>query len=194
MFPTLRQIERGLDGAPWPVTADADAAVMVCLREEAGEVQVLLVRRAVRAGDPWSGHVGLPGGRPSPDDADPLDTARRETIEEVGFDPLTAGRLLGALPILHTRTLHIRVAAYVAHVPEAVEPALSDELTSAWWTSLQRLRPEMVRVPELPDPVEALLDDLGVPEPHVVWGITFRLLGLLRDAGGPAGVVETPEP
>jgi 8-oxo-dGTP pyrophosphatase MutT (NUDIX family) len=194
MFPTLRQIERGLDGAAWPVTADADAAVMVCLREEDGEVQVLLVRRAVRAGDPWSGHVGLPGGRPSPADADPLDTARRETIEEVGFDPLTAGRLLGALPVLHTRTLRIRVAAYVAHVPEAVEPVLSDELAAAWWTSLQRLRPDMVRVPELPDPVEALLDDGGVPEPHVVWGITFRLLGLLRDTGGPAGVVETPEP
>ena len=195
MFPSLAQIERGLDGAPQPLTADADAAVMVCLREEDGEVQVLLARRAVREGDPWSGHVGLPGGRPSPVDRDPLDTARRETIEEVGFDPLVAGRLLGALPILHTRMLRIRVAAYVAHVPEAVETVLSDELASAWWTSLQRLRPDRARVPELPDPVDALLDDAGVPEPHVVWGITYRLLGLLRDAGGPpAPTVETPEP
>jgi 8-oxo-dGTP pyrophosphatase MutT (NUDIX family) len=195
MFPSLRQIERGLDGAPQPLTADADAAVMVCLREDDGEVQVLLVRRAVRDGDPWSGHVGLPGGRPSPVDRDPLDTARRETIEEVGFDPLVAGRLLGALPILNTRMLRIRVAAYVAHVPEAVETLLSDELTAAWWTSLQRLRPDTVLVPELPDPVEALLDDAGVPEPHVVWGITYRLLGLLRDAGGPpAPTVQTPEP
>ena len=158
---------------------------MLCLREEAGETHVLLVRRAVRVGDPWSGHVGLPGGRPSPVDRDLLDTARRETLEEVGFDPLVEGTLLGALPVLHTRTAHVRVAAFAAHVPRAVEPVVSDELAHAWWTSLPRLRPERTLVPELPDEVDALFDDTGAP-PHVVWGITYRLLGLLRAAGTSA--------
>jgi 8-oxo-dGTP pyrophosphatase MutT (NUDIX family) len=182
VFPSLDDIARGL-AADQPAPEPAEAAVMLCVREEDGEVHVLLVRRAERAGDPWSGHVGLPGGRPSPADRDLLDTARRETVEEVGFDPLERGRLLGALPVLHTRTLRVRVASFVAHVPDPVEAVLSDELTGAWWTSLPRLRPERTIVPELPDPVDALLDDAGAPSPHVVWGITYRILGLLRDAG-----------
>jgi 8-oxo-dGTP pyrophosphatase MutT (NUDIX family) len=182
VFPSLDDIARGLEAAR-PAPEPAEAAVMVCLREEDGEVHVLLVRRAIRAGDPWSGHVGLPGGRPSPVDRDRLDTARRETLEEVGFDPLERGTLLGPLPVLHTHTLRVRVAAFVSHVPDPVEPVLSDELSGAWWTSLPRLRPERTSVPELPDPVEALLDDAGGPSPHVVWGITYRILGLLREAG-----------
>jgi 8-oxo-dGTP pyrophosphatase MutT (NUDIX family) len=182
VFPSLDAIARGL-AASVPPAEPAEAAVMLCLREEEGDVQVLLIRRAEREGDPWSGHIGLPGGRPSHVDRDLLDTARRETLEEVGFDPLQRGSLLGALPVLHTRTMRVRVAAFAAHVPEAVEPVISDELTGAWWTSLPRLRPERARVPELPDPVEALLDDAGGPAPHVVWGITYRILGMLREAG-----------
>ncbi|HEU4700285.1 MAG TPA: NUDIX domain-containing protein, partial [Gemmatimonadales bacterium] len=45
---------------------------------------MLLIRRAERAGDPWSGHMALPGGRHSRGDADLAATAMRETAEEVG--------------------------------------------------------------------------------------------------------------
>ncbi|MDH4045507.1 MAG: NUDIX domain-containing protein, partial [Gemmatimonadota bacterium] len=58
------------------------AAVAVMLAQESESV--LLIRRAERVDDPWSGHIGLPGGRTSPSDADLLVTAMRETTEEVG--------------------------------------------------------------------------------------------------------------
>ena len=43
-----------------------------------GGVEVLLTRRVSRDGDPWSGHVALPGGVEAPGDVDLVDTARRE--------------------------------------------------------------------------------------------------------------------
>ncbi|MFM7553465.1 MAG: NUDIX domain-containing protein, partial [Actinomycetota bacterium] len=63
-----------LDGDPPPATA----SVMLCLRDGARGTEILLCRRATRAGDPWSGHVGLPGGRVEPDDPGPLAAAARE--------------------------------------------------------------------------------------------------------------------
>ena len=58
------------------------AAVAIVLAPDPDAV--LLIRRAERAGDPWSGHMALPGGRYEPKDPDLLGTALRETVEEVG--------------------------------------------------------------------------------------------------------------
>src|SRR5450432_2248558 len=49
-----------------------------------GPDRLLLSRRAERAGDPWSGHLALPGGRYDAGDVDLLATAIRETEEETG--------------------------------------------------------------------------------------------------------------
>ncbi|HET9512400.1 MAG TPA: NUDIX domain-containing protein, partial [Gemmatimonadales bacterium] len=59
------------------------AVSLICVRDPDA---LLLIRRADRDGDPWSGQLGLPGGRKSPADADLLSTAIRETFEEVGID------------------------------------------------------------------------------------------------------------
>ena len=49
------------------------------------EDEILLIKRAVRQGDPWSGHIGFPGGREEECDMrSPLETAMRETYEEIG--------------------------------------------------------------------------------------------------------------
>jgi 8-oxo-dGTP pyrophosphatase MutT (NUDIX family) len=57
------------------------AAVAIVLRGD----DVLLVRRASRSGDPWSGHWAFPGGFGHPEDVDPAATARRESAEELGL-------------------------------------------------------------------------------------------------------------
>ncbi|MDD9892235.1 MAG: NUDIX domain-containing protein, partial [Gammaproteobacteria bacterium] len=61
------------------------SAVCVLLREHEAQNEVLLMRRAIREGDPWSGHVSFPGGRMDPEDASALATAKRELREEVGY-------------------------------------------------------------------------------------------------------------
>ena len=46
----------------------AHAAVALILRETSGEAEVLVIWRAEQPGDPWSGHLGFPGGRVEPGD------------------------------------------------------------------------------------------------------------------------------
>src|SRR5690625_6874508 len=58
------------------------AAVAMALREQAGSLSVLMIERASRVGDPWSGHMAFPGGMMERTDRDSLTTARRETAEE----------------------------------------------------------------------------------------------------------------
>ena len=164
---------------------DATASVMLCLRDGERGTELLLCRRATRAGDPWSGHVGLPGGGVDEGDADALATAARETLEEVGFDPLAAGQVLGMLEPLRPRTFPIVIAAYVTRIDEPVEIVLSDEIAHAWWTPFADLEHVAADVPESPTRVSAY----RLPHPEaqdvVLWGITYRLLDRLFRATGP---------
>ncbi|CAG8458363.1 12791_t:CDS:2 [Ambispora leptoticha] len=51
-----------------------------------GIPEILYIKRALREGDRWSGQMAFPGGKQDPGDVDDLDTAERETFEEVGLD------------------------------------------------------------------------------------------------------------
>ena len=150
-FPSLSALAAALASRPHPQPAGVslEAAVMVNLLGN----ELLLVRRQVLAGDKWSGHMGLPGGRHEPEDATLLDTARRETREEVGFDPRDHGTVLGPLGTY--------VAAHWVDL---------DTLVAAHGTAAVR---------ELGDPVPAYVPDVE-GEQLVVWGITYGILERLR--------------
>ena len=72
------------------------AAVAAVLRPGLDDTEVLLIRRAERPGDPWSGQMAFPGGHLEDDDPHLAHTAMRETAEEVGLD-LADDALIGAL-------------------------------------------------------------------------------------------------
>ena len=176
------------------------AAVALLLHQSAEqEPRLLLIERARREGDPWSGDLAFPGGRMEPGDADERAAAERETAEEVGLD-LAAARFLGRLDDMSASLLPITVAAFVYAVESAALPALSlsDEVTEAFWIPLphlfdrRRLREHRLRRGAAEHRFPAL--DLLGPGRPLLWGLSYRFtraLGALvgedlpGDAGGP---------
>jgi 8-oxo-dGTP pyrophosphatase MutT (NUDIX family) len=74
------------NGVRWPFT-ERRASVLVCLFEgAAGELRVILTRRAGRLSS-HSGEVALPGGKRDEEDEDDIATALREAKEEIGLEP-----------------------------------------------------------------------------------------------------------
>ena len=181
-FPSLSALAAARASRPHPQPAGVslEAAGMVNLLGN----ELLLVRRQVLAGDKWSGHMGLPGGRHEPEDATLLDTARRETREEVGFDPGDHGTVLGPLGTYvaaHRASGDTHIAVYVTELHSRPELVLSEEVAAAYWVDLDTLVAAhgTAAVRELGDPVPAYVPDVE-GEQLVVWGITYGILERLR--------------
>jgi 8-oxo-dGTP pyrophosphatase MutT (NUDIX family) len=161
------------------------AAVALVLRAGASGVELLLIKRAERDDDPWSGHVALPGGRESSEDRSLQDTAIRETREETGIDLVQTGEMLGALDDLAPRSSPraIVVRPFVAILRRDAPLVLSDEVAAAFWVPLASLLASdavtvsMVRVGGVERQVSSFLHG-----DYVVWGMTERILRQLLSA------------
>jgi 8-oxo-dGTP pyrophosphatase MutT (NUDIX family) len=166
---------------PTPAGEDrAHAAVSLILRS-GPELEILLIRRAEAEGDPWSGHMALPGGRRDPEDESLLHTAVRETLEETGVRLSETAAPLGRLDPLvpATRRLPpISIFPFVFGVPDGTGArAASPEVDEVLWTPLSYLRS-----PQASGTVDIPLGDgtrtfpcLRVEE-RVIWGLTYRIL------------------
>lgn len=156
------------------------AAVAAILRRGALDTELLLIRRAERDGDPWSGHIALPGGHQAPEDADLVATARRETYEEVGLE-LAPDELLGALDersaSAHGHFTGLVIAPYVFGLTRGAELRPNHEVADLIWAPLSRMaRGESDVVKELErDGQRMSFPGYRVGE-HVVWGLTHRVL------------------
>jgi 8-oxo-dGTP pyrophosphatase MutT (NUDIX family) len=159
--------------------AEADAAVAIVHAVSPAD-SVLLMRRAERESDPWSGHWSFPGGRREPEDADALETALRELQEECGIR-LGRERLEKALtPMLARRRTgpFLLVAPFVFRV-DCEFPATPDEheAVEARWVPLSVFRdPARHRVQCAPGmPAELAYPCVPLPGPPL-WGFTYRLM------------------
>jgi 8-oxo-dGTP pyrophosphatase MutT (NUDIX family) len=83
-------------------TNPVPASVLVPLVQREGGLTVLLTQRTAHLND-HAGQVAFPGGRAEHDDADAVDTALRETEEEIGLHRRHI-EILGTLPLYHTGT------------------------------------------------------------------------------------------
>ena len=70
-------------------------AVLLPLFEKSGEYHLVFTKRTETV-NYHKGQISFPGGRPHPDDRSLLDTALRETWEEIGLPPKDA-EVLGEL-------------------------------------------------------------------------------------------------
>lgn len=162
------------------------AAVLVLLRPAGDGLEVLLGRRVQRTEDPWSGHISFPGGHRHAEDRSLLETALRETHEEVNLDLRESAEILGHLPPRSpANEPTMLVVPFVAYATVPLEPRPGPEMAEAFWAPLDRL-------PEARDRarVRTRIGELTVPaflwEGRVIWGLTYRILEeLLRLIGSP---------
>lgn len=156
------------------------AAVAVVLAPDPDAL--LLIRRAERVGDPWSGHMALPGGRMEPEESDLFATAVRETAEEVGL-ALGPGDLIGTLDDVVPRTPvlpPIAVRPYVFSLERRPALSLNPEVAAAHWVPLDTLlHPQTydsvrleIRGEQREFPAYRLAE-------AVVWGMTERIVSSL---------------
>ncbi|MFQ6012705.1 MAG: NUDIX hydrolase [Thermoplasmata archaeon] len=158
------------------------AAVALLLRWRQG-LEGLLIHRVEREDDPWSGQIALPGGMWDATDRSPVETARRETLEEVAVDLEGSFLLLGRLPrVRPINVSQLTVFPYVFSLREAVSPREGAEVQEAFWASLPDLRSSRTT-----RTVHAAGRELRVPaylaDGRVIWGLTYRILTTLFDLG-----------
>jgi 8-oxo-dGTP pyrophosphatase MutT (NUDIX family) len=159
------------------------AAVALCVVPDPDAI--LVIQRAAHPDDPWSGHMGLPGGRAEAVDEDLVATAIRETHEELGVT-LDRSMLVGALDDVYPRsvvTSPFLVRPYLFSVPSRQTLHLSDEVAWAEWLPITRLLE--------PDTYQSVTLTMGElsrtvqgyvlsPE-QLIWGMTERVLTPLLD-------------
>lgn len=144
------------------------------------EPRIVVIRRATRHGDPWSGHAALPGGRCDDSDIDAAATARRETKEEVG---LSVDEPIGRLDDIGGRLHKGVVTPVVFQVPGAVPLNPNpEEVAAAHWVPLSLFEDPLRRTRHPhrklgPWPAwDYLTGDEPPLDSLIIWGLTHRIL------------------
>jgi 8-oxo-dGTP pyrophosphatase MutT (NUDIX family) len=163
-----------------------EAAVALVLAGIGNDLSICAIRRAEHPLDPWSGHMALPGGRSSPEDAGPRAAAERETLEEVGLSLAEAhwiGPLSDVLVRLGGGDDRMVLSAFVYYLGEERAPfSPSEEVAEAFWVPLSHLWD-----PRNTSHMEWERNGARLHYPairfgdYTIWGITFRVLTLFSD-------------
>ena len=143
--------------------------------------EVLLMKRAYREGDKWSGQISMPGGREEDFDSSLLDTARRECFEELGIDLNKHAEHLGRLDDVQAmakfKVLPLSISPFVFEVREKPAARLSDEATAWFWFPLMgaldgSFDGEFI----YPGADSAWKLPCWNYEEFVIWGLTYKML------------------
>ena len=156
------------------LVAGRHAAVAIIFDDQK---RVLMMQRAKHKDDPWSGHMGFPGGGYEEEDTSIRKTAERECLEEMGFDLVDNAIFLGGLRRLsHPK---ITVDAFVYHLRAPVQLAPNEEVADIFWISLHDLNDEQFKgtidhtFQNTPRKFPAITLP-GVPVP--IWGISLGFI------------------
>jgi 8-oxo-dGTP pyrophosphatase MutT (NUDIX family) len=154
------------------------ASVAVIFLGEGSDEKILLITRAEREGDPWSGDVAFPGGMVDADDQSFEETAKRETLEEVGIDLVKERAMfLGYMRRFNARTRELTVVPSVFSLIARSEVTLSKEAALYEWVPVQSLASSDARSTYL-----LRTGTVEIPFPALVyrrltiWGLTERII------------------
>lgn len=164
---------------PLPTTG-LEAAVLIPIAFETGQPQpyFLLTKRTDRV-EKHKGQVAFPGGVRDPEDESLIDTALRETFEEVGIyrDQI---EVVGTLPPLWTRTGFL-VTPVIGIIKDDVKnltfKTSVEEIDELFWVDYATLSDPKVYTSE-----PFVIGDRTYPihsfavSPHRIWGVTGSIV------------------
>lgn len=172
-------------------TSQTPSAVLLPIYNKQGEYHILFTKRTEKVKD-HKGEISFPGGACEEQDETPLNTALRESTEEIGL-AAEAVEPLGELDDYFTRGSGYMISPFVGVIP---------------WPYQFKVDPiEVAEIIEVP--ISALLDKdclrqetevvdgQVVPayfyhyREHIIWGATARILNQFLDIW--AEVMERPE-
>ena len=170
-------------GQPLPDNTAIWATVGILLLEHDPDLETLLIQRTERHDDPWSGQIGLPGGRVKNSES-VRSALHREVEEEVGVDLTKYGEELGSLSIgAPMRRLELKVQPWVYGLKRQPSVTIGPEVDSAFWVSLPGL-PEKQAKREVVIRGESRTVDCFLVDSRIVWGYTYRVLTELLSLPG----------
>lgn len=126
------------------------SAVAILLYQGEKGLELLMIKRADKEGDPWSGHMAFPGGRYEVNlDTDMASTAKRETLEEIGvnIDALATpiGQLSDVLTPSHAQRTKMSVSVFVYEVAGKPSYRMNHEVADVLWVPLSLFLDETKR-------------------------------------------------
>lgn len=160
-----------------------ESGVALILVEQQNSIQCILMKRSVHPGSPHSGQIALPGGKKEDYDLDLEETARRETMEEIGIQ-LDLDSLLGTLTPIYIPVSKFKVQPYIYYYSGKLDFQLDPlEVDDVFLFDIEMLKNEDVIQRK-----EILLSQgyrqKGVPyfdiSDETVWGATAMILSEFR--------------
>ncbi len=200
MYPSFQEVIDRLSvvASPAEPLPSKRAAVAISLRLGVSGPEMLMIQRAVREGDPWSGHMGFPGGRKDASDATDVACAKRETLEEIGFDLDTYGELICQLSDVNTGWRADRpemlVAPFIFRVDSTPDFELNHEVDDTLWVPLSFLLDDANRSRHQWDwRGEVLESDAFTYDNRLIWGLSLMMIDELLEIidGRAAGLEST---
>ena len=183
MYPSFQEVIDSLSVVASPVdpVPSKRAAVAITVRSGVSGPEILMIQRAVRQGDPWSGHMGFPGGRKEESDASDMACAKRETREEIGFDLDIHGELVCQLSDVNTGWRADRpemlVAPFVFKVGSTPVFELNHEVDDTLWVPLSFLLNDANRSRHQWDwRGEVLESDAFTFDDRLIWGLSLMMI------------------
>jgi 8-oxo-dGTP pyrophosphatase MutT (NUDIX family) len=177
----LKSLKKNILAAPHASTTNVErgevgyAAVLLAITDNEESPEVILTKRAVHLNS-HSGEVSLPGGKWETSDADLLQTALRESWEEIDLQPSSV-EVIGSLSAAYTWQA-IKVAPFVGVVSESIilKPN-PNEIDSIFKVPLRFfLEDKRIRTDVFPHPSGQVWSPAYEFDGYEIWGFTARLM------------------
>ena len=154
------------------------SSVMVIIHFPNDIPTVLLTKRSILLKN-HAGEISFPGGKFSNSDKSFLDTAIRETSEEIGI-AINKNQVIGCLNPVYTHTSHILIYPYIALIKEITEKLRPNlEVEEIINFPIKKLKTSILKDEQLSKinikMFKFVLDD------YIIWGATARILKELLD-------------